>query len=317
MRLAFELDAERAAQRDAVAALARRLLAENAAFSREAWRRLGESGALAAGSDAASGLAERAAVCEALGAAAFPGPLVETFLALDLLGGAPGAALAAGEQLAVVGVAPLFPFALEGAPGAWIALDGERAWRAAPRGAIEPLASLAGDPWGRAEIARGAELPEARRAFARARVAAAALLGAAGERAIAIAAEHARSRRQFGRALGEYQAVAHPLASAWVGVSSAQQLARVAAISDDAGASDARELAAAAWLAGRGAALRAAEVAHQALGAAGIVREGPLFGITSRIRQWASLPLGVAEARIALATAAARPAGATASQAAR
>jgi hypothetical protein len=305
MKLAFELDAERAAQRDAVAALAARLGAAQAGFSREAWRELGESGALAAGSEPGSGLADRAAVCEALGAAAFPGPIVETFLAIDLLGGTAAEALAAGERISAVGAPPLFPFAAQADAEAWIALEGERAFRAAPRGPVEPLASLAGDAWGRAEIVRGAELAAAPRALARARVAAAALLGAAGERAIAIAAEHARARKQFGRALGEYQAVAHPLASAWVGVASAQQLARIAADAADAGASEARELAAAAWLAARGAALRAGEVAHQALGAAGIVREGPLFRITARIRQWASLPLGVAEVRAALAVASA------------
>lgn len=312
MRPAFELDAERAAQRGAVAALAARLAqsgalgASRAYFSGAAWRQLGESGALAAGSEPGSGLAERVAVCEALGAAAFPGPIVETFLALDLLGGEDAGLLAAGERIAAVGAAPLFPFAALADPRLWIALAGERAFRATPRGSIEPLATLAGDAWGRAEVALGAELSGAARAFARARVAAAALLGAAAEHVLGVAAAHARVRKQFGRALGEYQAVAHPLASAWVGVSSALELARIAALAADAGAEDAGALAGGAWLAARGAALRAAEAAHQAHGAAAIVRDGPLFGHSARVRQWASLPLGTGEARAALASAAAR-----------
>jgi alkylation response protein AidB-like acyl-CoA dehydrogenase len=297
---ALELDAERAAVREAVAAWCRD--AGAARFEPGRWRELAALGVLAAGADGESGARELVASCEALGAAAAAGPLVESFVALRLLEGAAREAVAAGEAIASVGEPPLLPFA----PLAqvFVALDGERAFLARPRGPVAPLETLAGDPWGSVELATERELPGAREALAAGRLACAALLAAAGRRVLEEAAAHARTRRQFGRAIGDFQAVAHPLAACWIRVSAAEMLARAAAHDADHGDADAGTLAAAAWLSARRAALDAAQQAHQTFGAVGITLEGPIFGITRRIRQWASLALGAEPARASVAAAA-------------
>jgi len=297
---ALELDAERAAVRDAVAAWCRDT--EAAAFAPGRWRELAGLGVLAVGADGASGARELVASCEALGAAAAAGPLVETFVALRLLPDAERERVVAGEALVALGEPPLIAFA----PRAqvFIELAGGRAYLAHPRGPVVPLDTLAGDPWGRVELARERELPGLAEALAAGRLAGAALLAAAGRRALELAAAHARARKQFGRAIGEFQAVAHPLAAAWIRVLAAEMLARAAAHDADAGDAGAAGLCASAWLSARRAALEAAARAHQSFGAVGITLEGPLFGLTRRIRQWASLALDEAGAHAAAAAAA-------------
>jgi hypothetical protein len=297
---ALELDAERAAVREAVAAWCRQ--ASPASFDPRRWRELAGLGVLAVGTDGESGARELVASCEALGAGAAAGPLVETFLALRVLPDAERAAVAAGDALASVGEPPLLPFA----PLAqvFVALDGERAFLARPRGPVAKLDTLAGDPWGRVELERERELAGAAEALAAGRLACAALLAAAGRRAIEEAAAHARTRKQFGRAIGEFQAVAHPLAACWIRISAAEMLARAAAHDADHGDADAPTLASAAWLSARRAALDAALQAQQTFGAVGITLEGPIFGLTRRIRQWASLALGAEPARAGVAAAA-------------
>jgi hypothetical protein len=251
------------------------------------------------GTDGEGGARELVASCEALGAAAAAGPLVETFVALRLLPAAERAAVAAGEAIACVGEPPLLAFA----PLAqvFVEVSGERAFLARPRGPVAPLDTLAGDPWGRVELERERELPGVPEALAAGRLACAALVAAAGRRAIEDAAAHARTRKQFGRAIGEFQAVAHPLADAWIRISAAEMLARAAAQHADAAAPEAPALAAAAWLSARRSALTAAQRAHQAFGAVGITLEGPVFFLTRRIRQWASLALGESAARARVA----------------
>jgi alkylation response protein AidB-like acyl-CoA dehydrogenase len=228
--------------------------------------------------------------------------LVETFVALRLLPEAERRALAAGEAIVCVGEPPLLAFA----PLAevFIELAGERAFLARPRGPVVKLDTLAGDPWGRVELERERELAGAGEALAAGRLACAALLAAAGRRAIEAAAAHARTRKQFGRAIGEFQAVAHPLAACWIRIAAAEMLARAAAHDADHGDADAPTLAAAAWLSARRAALDAALQAQQTFGAVGITLEGPIFGLTRRIRQWASLALGAEPAREGVAAAA-------------
>jgi alkylation response protein AidB-like acyl-CoA dehydrogenase len=296
---ALALDAERAAVRDAVAAWCSG--AGAGPFSRERWRELAGLGVLAVGADGESGARELVASCEALGAAAEPGPLVETFIALRLLPPGEREAVAAGEAIVALGEPPLLAFAP--LASCFVELAGERAFLARPRGAIEALDTLAGDPWGRVELARERELVGAPEALAAGRLACAALLAAAGRRALEEAAAHARTRKQFGRAIGEFQAVAHPLAACWIRISAAEMLARGAAHDADHGDPEAPVLAAAAWLSARRAALAAALQAHQTFGAVGITLEGPLFGVTRRIRQWASLPLGEALASSGVAAA--------------
>lgn len=181
----------------------------------------------------------------------------------------------------------------------FVALDpgAGRAWLARPRGAVEPLDTLGGEPWGRVDLERERELEGVGRGLDRARIVSAALLAGLGRRLVDDASEHARTRRQFGRTLGEFQAVAHPLAQRAIELDASAALARVAALHHDEGAPAAPALAAAARLAARGAALEAAATAHQVFGAVGVTVEGPAFFASRRVRQLASAPLGDAPAR--------------------
>jgi alkylation response protein AidB-like acyl-CoA dehydrogenase len=184
--------------------------------------------------------------------------------------------------------------------GVFLEVDGERIHRGRPRGAVEPVETLGGEPWGRVAWDREAELPGAARGLALYDIAAAAYLAAAGAGLVAATAEHARTRKQFGSAIGEFQAVAHPLADCAMGLSAAATLARAAACAFDAAAADVRAAAAAARLSARGAALAAAHTCHQLFGALGITTEGPVFHRSRRIRQLASQPPGESAARAAV-----------------
>jgi alkylation response protein AidB-like acyl-CoA dehydrogenase len=268
-------------------------------FPHELWRQLAELGVLGLATPGGEGgPLELIAALEPLGRAVFPGPLAATVLAAQLLDGEARAALVAGESIAAVGTPPLLPWA----PVAdlFIEIDGARAWRARPVGAVEPLQTLGGEPWGRVALERGKELGEAGRALALHDAALAAYLAAAGLRLVDDAAEHARTRVQFGRPIGEFQGVALPLADCRVRLDAAALLARAAACKIEAGAADARLVAGAARLSARAAALLAAHVGHQVFGAIGITLEGPVFHISRRIRQLASQPPDPAPAREAL-----------------
>jgi alkylation response protein AidB-like acyl-CoA dehydrogenase len=94
-------------------------------------------------------------------------------------------------------------------------------------------------------------------------------------------------RTQFGRAIGEFQAVSHPLANASLRLRAAHAL-----VLSGAGAHDSSSpaLAAAARLSATRAVLDAAHTAHQTFGALGITIEGPVFALARRIRQMATSP---------------------------
>ena len=263
------------------------------------WRELAALGVLAlATPEGDGGAAELCIACEALGAAVFPGPICASVLAAQILLEAERRAVTAGRAIVSVGAPPLMPFA----PVAtlFLALDGDRIHRATPRGEVVPHATLGGEPWGRVELELGEALPASDRVFAVHDVAFAAYTAAAGAALVARAAEHARTRRQFGRAIGEFQAVSHPLADCAIRSDAARILARAAACAIDADEPDAAIRAAAARLSARAAALDAAHTAHQIFGAQGIAIEGPVFHLSRRIRQLASQPPGDLRARAAV-----------------
>jgi alkylation response protein AidB-like acyl-CoA dehydrogenase len=262
----------------------------DASFDPARWRELAQLGVLALTTpEGDGGATELTAALEALGAAAFPGPLAATFLAVALLPDSERARVADGEALVSLGTPPLLPWA----PLAEIFLvtEGGRLWRATPTAEVAPVATLGGEQWGRLDLERGDELDASGGAFALFDLAQAVLLAAHGEALLAAATEHARTRRQFGQPIGAFQAVAHPLADASIRLASARTLARSAACAFDAGRESVRTATAcaAARLSARGGALEAAHTAHQVFGALGITLEGPAFGRSRRIRQLASL----------------------------
>ena len=272
-------------------------------FPRALWSELAELGVLAAATaEGDGGALEVAAAMEALGDAVFPGPLVATFFAGQLLDETERAdlvELVEGRAVVSLGAPPLMPWAPVAA--IFLELDGARVFRAQPVGEIAAVETLGGEPWGRVALERQEELTAPGRAFHLADIALAAYLSAAGLRLVRDAALHARTRTQFGRAIGEFQAVAHPLADCHMRLSASATLARSAAFAFDAGdeAACARDCAGAA-LSARAAALEAAHTGHQVFGAIGITLEGPAFHVTRRIRQLASQPPGPARARAAL-----------------
>jgi alkylation response protein AidB-like acyl-CoA dehydrogenase len=265
-------------------------------FPAEQWRELAELGVLALVTPEGDGGAmEMVAALEALGAAVFPGPLPATFFATQVLPEADRVAVARGDAVASVGVPPLMPWA----PAAhlFLALERGRVWKGSPRGEIEPVETLGGEPWGRLELERESDLGPADRARVIYEIALAAYLAAAGRRLVDDTAEHARTRKQFGRAIGEFQAVAHPLADCSIQLGGAATLARAAAFRFDDAGEGARATAAAARLAAARASVATARIGHQLFGAIGITLEGPVFHVSRRIRQLVSQPPGEGEAR--------------------
>ncbi|MFQ5417585.1 MAG: acyl-CoA dehydrogenase family protein, partial [Myxococcota bacterium] len=197
-----------------------------------------------------------------------------------------------------VGAPPLMPFAADAS--IFLAVEGGRVWRCVPTGPVEAVATLGGEPWGRVALERAEELPGGERAVALYELTLAAFLAAAGRRLSLVTAEHARTRRQFGQVIGEFQAVAHPLADCATRLGSATALARSAAFHFEAGAPRARAIAGAARLSAHRAAVEAAHTCHQLFGAIGITMEGPAFHLSRRILQLAIQPPGEEGARTSL-----------------
>jgi len=239
---------------------------------------------------------------ESLGQAAFPGPFAATFLAVRLLPEPARTRVAKGEDLVCVGTPPLLAFAPIASHFIELDLSREHAWLAQPQGVIEAVETLGGEPWGRLEFVREQELTAVAPALAFSELAAAAYLAAAGQRLVDSAADHARTRRQFDRVIGEFQAVAHPLADCAIRLAAARGLARAAAARFDA--LDCETLdkavsidAAVARLSAAAAAVQAAHVCTQVFGATGVLREGPIFHVVRQIRQLVSSAPGGESAR--------------------
>jgi alkylation response protein AidB-like acyl-CoA dehydrogenase len=316
--LDLEFDDGQQAVAEAVAAFCREqcpdeVVRESAGtLPRALWRELADLGVLALCTPEGEGAAlEWVAALESLGRFAFPGPLAATAFAGQCLPDAERARVVSGEAIVSLGAPPLLPFA----PLAdlFVETDGTHAWLARPDGQVTSVTTLGGEPWGRTALVRERELAGADRAAVLHDLVQAAYLAAAGERLVEDAAEHARTRRQFGRPIGEFQAVAHPLADCRIALTAARTLARTAAFhwdardgSDGSGWESAAPWAGAARLSATRAGLQALRTAHQVFGAIGITLEGPVFHVSRRIRQLASQPAAAAQRNV-LAALEARP----------
>ena len=162
------------------------------------------------------------------------------------------------------------------------------------------MSTLGGEPWGRVELRRTQDLGDARAALALHDTALAAFNAAAGIRLVTDAAEHARTRVQFGRAIGDFQGVALPLAQAQIELDAASSLARAAAWELAVSTPTAATRAAAARVSACRAGLLAARTCHQSFGAMGAMLDGPVFYISRRLRQIANQPPSLESARDAL-----------------
>lgn len=294
----FALSAEQAqfgaALRDALAdadvpAAARRWAAGDVEPGLAVWKRLSELGVTAlAVPESAGGLGahpvDLVVAFEALGRAAMPGPVIESFaVGPTLLAGIRAdqegrewlAELASGELLASVVAPPDVPLALDADVAGLVLEVAGGAVRTAE--VAEPVESI--DPARRLFRVRptralAEQLPEAiARALDLGVLACAAQLVGAGEGLLAAAVTHARTREQFGRPIGEFQAVAHRLADVRVGLEIARPLVHAAALAwADDSADNVRDVSAAKVAAGQ-AAHRAARAALQVHGALGYTRE--------------------------------------------
>jgi alkylation response protein AidB-like acyl-CoA dehydrogenase len=258
-------------------------------FDPATWRRLADLGLLTlATEEGGGGALHVAAVMEQLGRAGFPGPLAETFAAGQLLRGPIRESVLAGARIATLAAdSPLVAWA----PAADVFVKLERdgfASLAVAAAEVRPAASLGGQPWGEVELDVSDRLGPAARPVALADLARAAYLAGAAGRVVEIAAEYVRHRRQFGRSLGSFQAVAHPLAECHARVTAARSAALFAAGLYDDQAPTAGPVAAAARLSATDAATRAAYAGHQAMGGMGFV-EGTLLAALTRIARVESL----------------------------
>ncbi|SNT61505.1 hypothetical protein SAMN05443665_106414 [Actinomadura meyerae] len=203
------------------AKIARAWAAGDSGPGRALWTAVAEAGVFAVAVPEAFGGAGRlpvelAVAAEELGRAAAPGPYVETLAAAELLGESPWLPrIAEGEAVVTLAV----PHALD-ADAADLVLTADRVERKPG----EALASL--DP------ARRLFRVEGGGGFTDFGV----LLCAAqqiglGQALLDVSVEYAKTRQQFGRPIGEYQAIKHHLATAMVELEFARPLVYGAALS--------------------------------------------------------------------------------------
>jgi alkylation response protein AidB-like acyl-CoA dehydrogenase len=272
---------------------------EERVLSRGLWRRLGELGVLGLG-EADGEASWMVAAYQELGAALCPGPLAATAMASRLLSAsAPEelAALRSGDRVVAVGAGGVFPWGVDA--DLLIGTAGDAAWLVAPDAPRSAMHTLGREPWARVDPWPVRALSGGRRAAAVGDLAVSALLLGAAGRLVEMSAEHARTRQQFGRAIGSFQAVSFPLAAGYAALHNAGCLADSAAQAIDA-SHDARALCAGARTVAAAAALEVARVAHQVHGASGFTEESPVGAYSAHIRQWTLLPPSPAAGRAAL-----------------
>ena len=181
------------------------------------WSELAELGWLDV-AEAELGFVEEALLLEELGYAGYPGPYLATVgFALTWLSPEQRARVAAGDERWSVDVNGYVPWL--GAVD-FVVADGGTAFpaRGDDRPSVDPSRPLGVLDRGDGEpLVGNRNLPRARTASA------AEALGVA-QRALDLGVEHAKTRLQFGKPIGTYQAVSHPLAQTYTDVELARSL---------------------------------------------------------------------------------------------
>jgi len=229
---------------------------------------------------AGAGPVELVVVFEELGRHAVPGPLVESYAVVPaLIEGLPAAGrwlpdLAAGDRLATVALPPHVPYALDADVATpFVVRDdtvhtGQAGARHASVDATRRLFEV------RPDEALGAAGP----AFDLGVLCCAAQLLGLGRGLLELASAYVRQRTQFGRPVGEFQAVKHHLASVHVALELARPLVHGAAVTLAA-----RDVSA-ARVAAADAAYRATRSALQVHGAVGYTLEYDLGLALTKVR---------------------------------
>lgn len=256
-------------------------------WSRSLWQSLSELGVFAPCTPGGDGGAlEIVAAMEALGAAGCPGPFAATYFATQCLDARHVERICAGASLVALGSRDLFPFG--GEADVFIEVDAQAAWLGTPASRPEPIERLGGDPAARATLEGKRALSSLDRAHALCNIARAARIAGCAHALVGRASDHARTRKQFRKPIGDFQAVAHPLADMHMALSAATALARTAAHAFDHDEAVPVHAAAHARLSASRAACETIHVVHQVFGAVGITLEGPIYHLTRRLRQWVS-----------------------------
>jgi alkylation response protein AidB-like acyl-CoA dehydrogenase len=223
---------------------------------------------------------------EALGRHAVPGPWVETAVVTRLLadgpvGGTNSAgtdgllgAVADGSAVATLAAPPWTPYALDADTATHVLHLEDGVLRTAQAGdavrSVDPVRRLH-------RILPAEELVSVAPDVAAAALDTGALLAAAqllglGEALLERSVEYVKQRRQFGRVIGEYQALKHALADVRIGLDFARPLVWGAAVAMSPGRDVTREVSG-AKVAASDAAWRAARTALQVHGAIGYTAE--------------------------------------------
>ena len=274
-----------------VPSVARAWSAGDYAPGRKVWRRLADAGVTALGTREEYGGLDAHPVdlvlaFEELGRSAMPGPFVESVAVLPALLAGTSAAdqltgMAAGEIIATVAMPPRVPFALDAAAADLVlAVDGATMRAATITGERESM-----DATRRlAKVTAGdviADSVDVARAFEFGALATAAQILGAGTALLDLATSYAKQRVQFGRPIGEFQAVKHQLADAMVGLEFARPLLYGAALAVATDATTSVRDVSAAKVACTDAAYQASRTALQVHGAIGYTGEyGLVFWLT-------------------------------------
>jgi alkylation response protein AidB-like acyl-CoA dehydrogenase len=271
-------------------AMLRDLLSRHSAvgspFDRALWQQLGDVGILSLGTSGGfGGVVEMAAASIELGFAGVVGPILPTVFAGQVLPPTAAQEILTGRRLAAIAwdsdliewgaIADVF-----------LAVDSQqRGWVTRPTQQLQSVATLAMEPWARGPLERIDSLGDVSSAAAITELAMAAYLVGAGQRIVALACAYTRRRRQFGKILAEFQAVSHPLATAYVHVMAATDLVLEAARELSRSSADGRTLAAMARLRSSDAALAAVYSGLQAFGGMGFVADTPVTHLARQVRQ--------------------------------
>jgi alkylation response protein AidB-like acyl-CoA dehydrogenase len=273
---------------------ARGYLAANETPSWAGLAELGWTGVSVAEEQGGAGLGflEEAVLFEELGRALYHGPYFSTVaLVLPALPAELQEGVAAGTASWTLAAGPLVPDLDTADRVAFVDGDGIFELEGGEREVHEtvdetrPLGAVVGGETGR-RLADAAVLPLLR---SRGRVALALEACGVGRRALEYAVDHASTREQFGRKVGSYQAVSHPLASTYLELELARSLALWAAWCLSVDDPQAEVAAAAAKSECADAAVAACERAIQVHGGIGFTWEHILHRLYKRalgIRSW-------------------------------
>ncbi|MFI0406027.1 acyl-CoA dehydrogenase family protein [Actinomadura sp. 3N508] len=264
-------------------------------FPQGRWTAIAEAGALAlTAPESGAGAMDVVAAGDALGQGGCPGPWWQTLLTLDALPAEDAEAAMAGTLVLTAGTATAIPWGATADRIFELGPYDEAGWRVrlVSLGEVrEAWVSLGHEPVVAAELvpASPESLVEPRGALL-ARLGLAAYLSGAGQRVLSDVVAYAGQRTQFRTRIGDFTAVAHPLAEVDAQVRAAMLLTRRAADALD-GAGDPRAAEIGVHIALRAAARASRQAvyqAHQTYGAIGFSLEGPLSWLGQRVAQLAT-----------------------------